>query len=89
MRADRARYLPLAKTSRFETVGYWLDVPVELCLARNAARPEAERVPDVAIFATYGKFEPPGWDEGFDRLFHVQFDEQGEYRIDVWQPPRH
>lgn len=86
-RFDRARYLPLAKASRFETVGYWLDVPVEQCLARNAARPASERVPEVAIYATHANFEPPEWDEGFDRLFHVQFDEQGQYRINAWQPP--
>jgi hypothetical protein len=39
-------------------------------------------VPDVAIFATRKKLEPPSFSEGFDELYEVTLDES-QRRFDV------
>jgi hypothetical protein len=45
--------------------------PLDDCRARNAERPARARVPDVGIFATINRFEPPTAEEGFDELWTV------------------
>jgi hypothetical protein len=40
-------------------------------VARNAARPEPDRVPKVAIFVVAKRLEPPTADEGFDAIERV------------------
>ncbi len=52
-------------------VGYYFEVEIGECLARNAGREGRARVPDVAIFATAKKLVPPSFEEGFDGLFRV------------------
>lgn len=74
-RATRRRYLELARASGFACRLVFFDCPVELALARNAARPEPRRVPEVAIRGTLAKLERPGEDEGFDDLLLVRPEE--------------
>ena len=69
---QRRRYAALARAAGFESVEcYWFDTPVPECVARNAARDEAKRVPDLAISGTAKKLVPPTRDEGFDRVWRV------------------
>jgi predicted kinase len=83
-RAERARYIAPAKARRFEVAGYYFGSKVEDCLKRNAGRPEAERVPEVAIFAAAKRMELPALAEGFDRLFYVHLDE-GRFVVEEWR----
>ncbi len=69
--AVRERYLVLARAAGFRCTGYYLDVPLALCLARNAARPPGERVPSVGIYGTRKRLQPPTLTEGFDALYRV------------------
>jgi len=69
--AARARYLALARAARFRCIGYYFDVPIALCLARNAARPPGERVPPVGIYGTRKRLQPSTLEEGFDVLYRV------------------
>ena len=74
-RADRERYIPKAREAGYRVVGYWMQTKVGACLTRNAEREGKARVPDVAIYATARKFEPPCYDEGFDALYTVENNE--------------
>jgi predicted kinase len=64
-RAERAELCALAAAAGARVVGYWLDAPPRVCLARNAGRTGRARVPPVAIFAFAKRFEPPTMAEGF------------------------
>lgn len=70
--AKRQRYATLAKASGFRAVLYYFDVPVEDALARNAARAEPHRVPDLAVRGTIAKLQIPTAGEGFDASFRVR-----------------
>jgi predicted kinase len=82
--ADRATYIQLAKAAGFQVVGYYFQSKLEDCLARNAARPETERVPDMAIVGTYKRLQLPSLDEGFDRLYYVRTT-TGEFVVEEWR----
>lgn len=83
-RAERAQYIAPAKARRFEVVGYYFESKVEDCLKRNLGRPESDRVPEVAIFATAKRMELPSLDECFDRLFYVRLHD-GRFIIEEWR----
>ena len=80
--AVRAPLITLARANGAEVVGYLFRTEAADALRRNRAREGRARVPDVAIFTTRKKLEPPTYAEGFDRLFEVTLDEQAG-RFDV------
>lgn len=85
-RAERAAYIAPARAARvrYTIHGYIFESQVEECLRRNATRPEAQRVPDVAILSAAKKLELPSMDEGFDALKYVQMVDGG-FRVLDWQ----
>ena len=52
---------------------YFLDIPLDVCLARNAGRHRRE--PDAVITAIASQMIPPSYEEGFDNIYRV--DSQG------------
>jgi len=70
--AERARFIAPAKERGFLVTGYYFDVPVRDALARNAARPEPQRVPVPGIYSMAKRMQPPTMTEGFDALFRVR-----------------
>ena len=52
---------------------YFLDIPLDVCLARNAGR--SRREPDGVITAIASQLVPPSYEEGFDNIYRV--DSQG------------
>lgn len=62
-------------------VGYYFEVGVGECLARNAGRAGKARVPDVAIFATAKWLVPPSCSEGFDALFRVSVADDSTFEV--------
>ncbi len=84
VRAERAKYIEAAKAARFQVVGYYFQSEIESCLRRNAGRPEADRVPDVAIYSTAKKLELPNWKEGLDKLYYVRL-EDGRFVVEEWR----
>ena len=76
-RADRHRYIELAKERQLTVVGYYFESSIDDCLKRNAGRLGTERVPDIAVFVAARKLELPSFDEGFDRLYDVRLAEVG------------
>ena len=72
-----ARYIAAAKSCGFKVIGYCFVTQRDDALVRNAKRPEADKVPDVAILSAYAKLEYPEMDEGFDELHFVHLTDNG------------
>jgi predicted kinase len=85
--ADRAAIIAIARRHGAEVAGYVFSTGAADALRRNAARQGRERVPAVAIFATRKRLERPTYEEGFDRLFTVDVDEDAR-AFDVHPQPR-
>ncbi len=83
--ADRARSIGPAKAAGFSIVGYYFPMSIEACRERNRARPEEQRVPDLAILGTAKKLESPMLSEGFDILRYVRPDNRGDFIIEEYQ----
>jgi predicted kinase len=75
-KAVRMPLIAAAKRHGADVVGYFFPVEAGDALRRNRAREGRERVPDVAIFTTRKRLEPPSYDEGFDRLYVVTLNEE-------------
>ncbi len=73
-RADRARYISLAKEQGYHVIGYFMESKIKNCIARNALREGKARVPNTAIAATSNKLEIPSYEEKFDELYFVKND---------------
>jgi len=69
--SDRESLVEIGRKFGAGIVGYFFESAVRECLARNARREGALRVPDVAVYATAKKLVPPSRAEGFDELFCV------------------
>jgi predicted kinase len=69
-RDARAPLIALGRRFGAKIAGYFFDVDVRACIMRNREREGRARVPEVAIFTTRKKLQPPALDEGFDEL-HV------------------
>lgn len=48
---------------------YYLDIPLQVCLARNAARQRRE--PEAVVAAIHAQLAPPSYEEGFDNIYRV------------------
>jgi predicted kinase len=65
-REFRLAFLEIARQRGCEIEALFFDVPLEVCLARNAAR--ARRVPEDVLRAMAERLEPPSIEEGFRRI---------------------
>jgi predicted kinase len=74
--AGRAPLIAAARRFGAEVTGYFFPTDARDALRRNRAREGRARVPDVAIFTTRKRLEPPSYDEGFDRLYVVSLNEE-------------
>ena len=71
-RRDRRRTLTTARQLGFTTIdGYWLDLPLEMCLARNRQR--SRQVPEFVLHRMHQQLQrhPPNPQDGFDHLYTV------------------
>jgi predicted kinase len=76
-RADRAALIELGKRAGARVVAVHFQASVGEALRRNASREGRGRVPDVAIFTTARRLEPPVREEGFDEIVRVRLGEEG------------
>jgi len=67
---DRHGWIKLAKDYGYEVHAVFFDVPVEVCLQRNARR--ARVVPEDVMRRMAGKLKPPTFEEGFARITVVR-----------------
>src|SRR4051812_47615749 len=80
-RAERARIIGIAKVRNARVVGYYFDVSTRTAVARNANRTGRSKVPNVAIFTTAKRLQPPTRAEGFDELFRIEINEDRSLRV--------
>lgn len=71
-RVHRSKILAIAKAANCPAIAIWVDVPLELALARNRSRPPDQRVPEAAVRSVFSKFERPSVEEGFTRVLVVR-----------------
>jgi predicted kinase len=83
-RAERAKYIEAARAAGFRVVGYYFSARLAEALERNAARPDAVRVPDAGVKATSAKLELPTREEGFDQLYFVRAG-PGGFAVEEWR----
>jgi predicted kinase len=69
---DRAPLIALARAAEARVVAYVLDTTPKEAAARNRARTGRERVPNVAVFVTAKRLQPPTAAEGFDAIYRVR-----------------
>jgi len=67
---ERRPYIEIARTWQCDIEAVYFDVPLQLCLDRNAAR--ARKVPEDAMAKMAAKLVPPSLDEGFARISVVR-----------------
>jgi predicted kinase len=71
-REFRAPFLQIARQLGCEAEALYFDVPLEICLGRNAAR--GRRVPEDVMRAMAERLEPPELAEGFRRIVVIDKD---------------
>ena len=79
--AVRAPIIQAARARGAEVIGYHVEATTREALARNRQREGRARVPDVGIFATAKRLEPPVRAEGFDRLYRARAQADGAFQI--------
>lgn len=78
--ADRAPLIALGREMGARVVAYALQTPPKEAAARNRTRHGHGRVPDVAVFVTAKRLQPPALVEGFDAVYRVRA-EGGDFEI--------
>ena len=63
---DRRPFIEIGKSFGCRVEALFFDVPLAVCLARNAQRHRV--VPEEAMMKLAGKLQKPSVDEGFDRV---------------------
>ncbi|GDY31559.1 ATP-binding protein [Gandjariella thermophila] len=66
--ADRASLIESARAHGVPARAVHVDAPLEVCLARNAAREGRGRVPERAVLSIHRRLVPPSVAEGFQRV---------------------
>lgn len=84
-RAGRARYIDAFRRGRFTVAGYYFRSAPGECLARNKNRPGKERIPEAGLLGTFKRLEIPSYQEGFDKLYHVRIDAEGNFIVENWK----
>lgn len=80
--AVRGPLIRAARERGARVVGYYVEATTREAVARNRQREGRARVPDVGIFATAKRLEPPRRAEGFDELYRARVDESGTFSIE-------
>jgi hypothetical protein len=78
----RAGYIAPALAAGFRVVGYHLDLPIGVCLARNAKREGKQRIPVPGIYGTQKRLQVPTLAEGFAALYTVRLNDDGTLAIE-------
>lgn len=83
-RADREKYISLARANGYRIIGYYFQSGISDCIARNEMREGKAKVPRCAIAATSNKMELPDWSEGYDELYYVSI-KDGQMTVEEWR----
>jgi predicted kinase len=67
---ERKQWIQMAKSFGYEVHAVYFDVPIDVCLERNARRDR--RVPEDVLQRMASKLKPPTFDEGFAKIIVVR-----------------
>jgi hypothetical protein len=81
----RAQFIAPAKSAGFQVIGYFFESNVADSVRRNAARPAAQRVPNIAIQCATNRLELPAIAEGFDKLLQVRLVGGNRFTVQKWK----
>jgi predicted kinase len=81
--AVRAPLIRLAREHGATVVCYYVEATTREAVARNSKRDAKSRIPNVGIFATAKRLQPPTLAEGFDRLYRARMRQDGSFDIQV------
>ena len=84
LRAERARYITMAKAGRFRVVGYYFRSDVREALQRNGRRSGTRVIRVKGVLGTYKRLQAPQRDEGFDVLYSVHINTANEFVVIEW-----
>jgi len=79
--ADRAPAMAIAREFGARVIGYYFATTTREAVGRNRGREGKARVPDVAIFTRAKRLVVPSEDEGFDELYLVAIDPDGDFTV--------
>ena len=80
-KADRTRYIQLAKDADFTVISYYFETDLNSTLVRNAQREGKANIPEKGVKATFQRLQIPQISEGFDELFKVKLIENNGFAI--------
>jgi predicted kinase len=80
-KADRQRYIEMAKPLGFRITCYYFPAVVKEVLARNKQRIGKAMIPVPGIFGALKRLQVPTLDEGFTKLYHVSINASNEFVI--------
>jgi tRNA uridine 5-carbamoylmethylation protein Kti12 len=83
-KSTRADYVDAAKEAGFRAVGYYFRTPLRTALARNRRRPQGQVIPVPGVLATFKRFQPPEWAEGFDEIHVVEVAPENHVSVRAW-----
>ena len=75
-RRHRKRALSIAAEMGCRAIAIWVNAPLEVAKARNAARRGLARIREEAIMHVFEHLEPPSVEEGFAEVFEVASSEE-------------
>jgi predicted kinase len=78
---DRAPVIAIARELGARVIGYYFATTTREAVGRNRGREGKARVPDVAIFTRAKRLAVPSVDEGFDELYLVAIDPDGDFTV--------
>jgi predicted kinase len=79
---DRATWISAGRRLGARITLYLFTADARECVARNAGREGAARVPNVGIYAAARRLVRPGYEEGFDELYCVRTLPDLKFEID-------
>jgi len=82
---DRKKYIDASKEAGFTIIGYYFKSNIREAIVRNEKRTGKEYVPSKGIACTYNKLAIPTYDEGFDKLYYVNIDEDNNFIVQEWK----
>ncbi len=82
--ATRGIYIGAAQEAGFRVAGYYFQADIVECRQRNEQRTSRARVPPPAIRNVHNRMQVPTYAEGFDMLYLVQIESQGEFVVTEW-----
>ena len=81
-REEREKYIVRAKEFGFRIVGYYFQAKIEKAIQRNNQRQGKAKIPEKGIGGALKKLQIPTFEEGFDKLFYVQINDENQFVVE-------